>query len=319
MNKENSLLLNKKVFIGVNTQEHKSIDFIRQSFIDLNENSKEESVIDLLNNLIQHLEKDITYDEANELISLITKCFMCLSNVPLSNLNDLYEKSKKNSFTIITFSSVLSYLINSKPNFDHSIYKSFITESLQEILPQLQNQDNLILFGQQIPFQFRIDLILDLLLSSELTDQIIKDFLPQLNSIKYINENNKYLELKNKIKKSELSPLIESIHIEHDNQDQPTDKKSDKITPYTKPIDDEIISSFISDPNPEFNEELKKKLFAKMLNEKSNLLGYLQTIFENIPYLAIAPEKLLGYYNEEYLLYKEEFVEILHNVFVLVH
>lgn len=114
----------------------------------------------------------------------------------------------ENSYTIISFTSVLSYLINSNPN-----------------------------------------------------------------SIKYIEENNKYL--------------------------------------------DEIISSFLSDPNPEINEELKKKLFDKMISEWSNLLWYLQILIENIPKLEVIPYIFLKYFNDEYTLHKDEFIEVLHNVFVL--
>lgn len=64
------------------------------------------------------------------------------------------------------------------PDLDISNYKSFVYETTNSIIPQIQNLDNLTLFGHKIPFQFRVDLILNLPLLSDINDDLIQKFLP---------------------------------------------------------------------------------------------------------------------------------------------
>ena len=93
------------------------IDCIRQSCIDINEDTPEELVIELIQEAIDYLSKDIQYDIANELIALILKCFSCLTTDPLPHLKILFEKSKLNSYLLISFISVLSQFLLSKSGY----------------------------------------------------------------------------------------------------------------------------------------------------------------------------------------------------------
>ncbi|KAK8849972.1 hypothetical protein M9Y10_018565 [Tritrichomonas musculus] len=320
---EKPLLLSQSlIFKGANI-----IDCIRQSCIDLNESCDDNTINKLLHEAIQYLDKDCSYDVANELISLIEKCFSCLSTDPLPYLSLLSQKSKKNSYYLITFITVLSYLTKNKPDIDFSQYFPFVDEALTEITPQLQNEDRLILFNHEIPFQYKDDVIINLLLSANITREIMDNFLSYITKDD-INNHPKYKSLvekgaedgfatdlflaiimkgpKNKQKVDTSNQInVKTIDLECDlNEDDETD-------------DFDFISDFLESSNPEVKDDLKKSLFKHMLQEKSNLAGYLQIIFENIHGPSTSPKELLEYFGEEYELDKKMFIEILNNVLVL--
>lgn len=143
------------------------IDCVRQSYIDLNETIDDEIIIMLFNDAIKYLEKeDISYNEANEIIALIQKCLSSLSRDPIPFLTDIFNKYTTNSYFMISFISIFSYLNKSNKNIDLTTYHSIINDLINEVKPQIQNlNNNLIIKGIQIPIQFRVDLIINYFIS----------------------------------------------------------------------------------------------------------------------------------------------------------
>lgn len=113
-----------------------------------------------------------------------------------------------------------------------------------------------------------------------------------------VSENIRYSILLNKIKNSGFTVLYNLLTTE-------------KVQ-----IEDTFISTFLSDPNPEANEELIDELFQIFLSKRSNLLGYFQIIFENVPGPVINPKLFIQFFSEECKKHKEEFISTLDNVLV---
>lgn len=67
-------------------------------------------------------------------------------------------------------------LINNKTDLDYTNFNEFVNDGLNEIREQIQDQNQLILFSHDIPFQFRDDVIFDFLLSANLSAQLVDDF-----------------------------------------------------------------------------------------------------------------------------------------------
>lgn len=314
MEENHPLLPTSAIFDGANLT-----DCIRQLYIDLNDTNDSKQVEELLQEAIEYLFYDISYDVANELIFLILKCFMHLSTDPLPHLNVLYTKAKNNSYSIISFISVLSYLINNKIDLDYTNFNKFVNDGLNEIREQIRDQNPLILFSHEIPFQFRDDVIFDFLLSADLSAELVDDF---FDFCKYNNNdlrNNKKLEIfYSKIHKA---GFVTSSFLSADTLFYRSKQKNDKNNLYIKKND--TISGIILDLykllfnlDLDFNEEHRKKFIKRMLKDKTNMLGYFQIIFENLPKEARNPVNLLCYFSEEYELSKEDFIKILDNVFV---
>lgn len=292
------------------------IDCIRQSYIDLNETTDRELIEMLLNEAIKYLEKDISFNAANELIALITKCFKYLPD-PLQHFDALFQKLQINTNFIITIISVLSYLINDKLNLDLSKYNSFIDESIKEVQSQL-NKNTLFLFNHEIPFQIKNDIILAVILSVKPTDEIITAFTPFLLSDE-IHDNTKIMTFASKTSDKELmTSLLLKLLTDKKYEDQTsTSSLNNEIITRDNFEDDEIISNFLKCKNPELDNTIKKSLFQKIISEKSNLLGYFQIIFENINGPTTKPLDLLKYFINEYELSQDDFVKVLDNVLVL--
>lgn len=314
------LLFGSTIFDGANM-----IDYIRQSYIDLDETTDGELVEILLENSIKYLnEKELTYDVANELIAIIPKCFKYLQSDPMPFLNSLFEKSKTNSYYIVTFASVLSYLINNKKDLDLSNYHSFVVDALKEIQPQFKNQDNLILFNHEIPFQFRADLIFDLLLSLEKTDDLVNEFEPFYSSNKIIINHKSFSNFVTKFSKNDLKDKLIASSLSNDlNTDESADANIEKISSdfgdkSTDKTDlDDLFSEIFKIEEPEKDNSINEKIFQTMLNEKQNALGYLQSTFENLKKISIQPKELMELFSDEYQTYKSDFIQILSNVYVL--
>lgn len=314
MEENHPLLPTSVIFDGANLT-----DCIRQLYIDLNDIDDSKQVEELLQETIEYLFYDISYDVANELIFLILKCFKHLSTDPLPHLNVLYKKSKNSSYSIITFISVLSYLINNKTDLDYTNFNEFVNDGLNEIREQIQDQNQLILFSHEIPFQFRDDVIFDFLLSANLSAQLVDDFFDFCKNNNNDLRNNKKLEIL--YSKISNAGFVTSSFLSADTLFYRSKQKNDFYIRKKDIKSDIIIDLYkiILNLNLDFNEEHRKKFIKHMLKDKTNMLGYFQIIFENLPKEARNPLDLLSYFNEEYELSKEDFIKILDNVFVYHH
>lgn len=55
---------------------------------------------------------------------------------------------------------------------------------------------------------------------------------------------------------------------------------------------DEIISYILSDKDPQSNPQLFELIFKKMMSEKTNRIGYFQTIFKNLKGSSTTPKAI---------------------------
>lgn len=180
------------------------IDNIRQTYLDLQIESTEEIVEKYLKEAQKYLEKDLEDDVANELFQAILDCFTQFAEQLLPIFEDFLKKSKSNSNYIIITALVLTYLTHAQPKLTLPDYQPFVNECLTEILPQIQQKSecNLTLFGHPISPPFKIDLIVNLLLSSNQKSKLISKFFPFISSQDLIKTNPNLISLFEDISKS---------------------------------------------------------------------------------------------------------------------
>lgn len=208
---EKSLLLDSSIIF-----DHSNlVDRIRQSFIEIeNEIPSEDSVEQLFFEIITYLDKDLNIDTAKELFSLILSCFSHYTNKILPLFDQLIETSSQNANHIIITVSILFYFIYIHPISIQNNYQSFINDCLNQLLPQIQKNDETILkiYDHEIYPQFQNDLIINLLLLTQINQNTVSIFSPFLLSHDLMKDNSKMDLLLAEISKNgyifDISPEI---------------------------------------------------------------------------------------------------------------
>lgn len=123
------------------------------------------------------------------------------------------KRVKLNSNFLIVTSMILSDLIHVQPEPKLPNYQSIVDEAITEILPQIQKNENceLHVFDHKISPSFKNDLIVNLLLSSTMTEKLFLSFFPYLFSHNLLSDNPKFKLLLQDISKSGI------IHISTQN------------------------------------------------------------------------------------------------------
>ena len=152
--------------------------YIRQTFIDLENEQDIEEIQNFLAESKIYLDKKLPFNTLNELIATILSCFKHYSKELLKFLDEYINNVKTNENYIILTSTILSYLTNSQVQLNFPDYHQFVSEALYEILPQINNDQQLIVFDHEIPINYKKELVIDLLLSIDLTEKLIFDFFP---------------------------------------------------------------------------------------------------------------------------------------------
>ncbi|KAK8852883.1 hypothetical protein M9Y10_017875 [Tritrichomonas musculus] len=220
-------------------EEHNLVDIIRQLYIDFENDPDEERIKDFLINLPYYLDNDLTVNTLSEFISTISICIKKLPQAFIPFLDTFYNKAQFNSNYIILFPIILSYLADIQIIQNIQDYSSFILSALKEILPQLHNESKLIIFGHEIPAQFKISLIVDLLLCADLTEQLIYDFFPFI----FTNFYSKNV--------SNFNALIQKV----------LNSNTLKISPQTKESNDELYE-FLLIKDFHLISKMKKETFS---------------------------------------------------------
>ena len=192
-----------------------SIDNIRQTFLDLQFNADEQSVQGFLDEAFQYLCTNYQNEVAKELFSAISLCFSLYPQYSLPLADKFLNSSKLNEYLIISSASIVFELANNKRPIDFPDYHSFIDDCLNEILPQIQDLQStkLNLFGQEISHQYHNSLILDLLLSEKLTEELFSNFFKYVLTNNLILTNPKFDILLSKLIEAgyaKIPPLTES-------------------------------------------------------------------------------------------------------------
>ena len=176
--------------------EEEISDFQFRNEKETNESQKysiEEEVREFLCMVLNILETDISFQLFDELLQTTSICFSHHPNYSLPFLEQFLQKSKFNEYYIIIMSTILFELkVNQCKSFNTTC-RYFIESCLNEIQPQIQNKkENLTLFGLQISPQFKNVFILNVVFSSDMTEQISSIFFPYLLSQNLFLRNEKF-------------------------------------------------------------------------------------------------------------------------------
>ena len=188
------LLSSSEIFEDANM-----MDYIRQTFIDLENEQDIEEIQNFLAESKIYLDKKLPFNTLNELIATILSCFKHYSKELLKFLDEYINNVKTNENYIILTSTILSYLTNSQVQLNFPDYHQFVSEALYEILPQINNDQQLIVFDHEIPINYKKELVIDLLLSIDLTEKLIFEFFPFLFSKCFVEKNTKFELLQKKL------------------------------------------------------------------------------------------------------------------------
>lgn len=151
--------------------EQDSVDDIRNSYICFKDKITKKNVFSFI--------KDFT--ESIEILDIIKKCFSLYPTQCLPYIKIFVNLSRSNPFYLILATSILSYISQNKQNLHIRNFQYYFDEIIKEIVPQIQ-KTKYIIFSNEIPPQFNIDLILDILLYLELNSNLISHFSPLLIS-----------------------------------------------------------------------------------------------------------------------------------------
>lgn len=305
-------------------EEASLIDKIRQTYIDLSTNPYKEEVEKFLQDSEKFLKKNLDVFEAEELFTTIYSCFNHLSNELIPIFDDFFGKSRSNSNYIIINAKILPILIDKLQQFPLKC-ESFVNDALEEILPQIRNKSNkMIIFSHQIPNQFQNDLIVDLLLSANLTQAIFLNFFPYIMNHNYLSKKPNLISLFDKISKASLNKILPQSDFSDQNfLSFLSNQNLDSIYQYDQEALSVIASSYffafcddkkeieglnketflqfcasltIILKNKEEKTQLKIQNFFEMIKEGINLLtnknspvliASLNTILKNISFLII--------------------------------
>lgn len=218
------------------------IDCLHQSCIDFETDQDEEDIKDLLFKLKKYLDDiNISSNLLIEVISTILSCVEHFYEASLPFIEEILKKVNTNANYII----LAPYLIQQKKHPILPGYQSFVSSALKEILPQLHNESNLKIFDQQIPILFKNELILNLLLCTDLTEEIIFDFIPFLFPTFFISKSEEFKVLFQKV-----------LHL-----------SKHRILPQTSKSNDELFE-YLSSNDHQFKEMSKEtySLFECALN-----------------------------------------------------
>ncbi|KAK8848332.1 hypothetical protein M9Y10_019395 [Tritrichomonas musculus] len=174
INKEKSLLFkNSIIFDGSNL-----IDRIRQSIIDINDNSQEEDVLNLVNEAISYLDDILDIDTTKELINLLLCCFSFFPEQSLKLLDKCLQKDRITVYHIIVSASIFFNLAIFFPEIPLKNYDDFVSNSFQQISQQIEKSpdDNLKVFGVEIPREFKNSFIMSIVLLSKPTEELVSKF-----------------------------------------------------------------------------------------------------------------------------------------------
>lgn len=182
---------------------HDLCETICQITMQLDDCNTKEQTLQILEQSQALLDNNIDFLLAKELFLLILKCYSLFPSDCVPFFSQLLNKSRNNvNFTIIT-ASVLSFLIYNDIYSQLPEYDFFINDCINEIILQIENDNQIVIFQNEMPQMFKLNFILDVVLSSKLTDQIINCLVKYLFTQK---EHNFFIS--NKIK---LTQLIRNI------------------------------------------------------------------------------------------------------------
>ncbi|KAK8844404.1 hypothetical protein M9Y10_024262 [Tritrichomonas musculus] len=184
---DRSLLLSSSIIFDNST----FIDRIHQCIIDLNKGQSKYDVTNILIEASAFLDINLDIETITELFSLILTCFSKFPQLCSTILGQFLEQSKLNSNRIIISASVLSFYVHYCPQIPIINYESFVSDSLQQIKTQVpKSNGNLEIFGFQIPSQFQLNFVIDIVSLTKLTEEIVLNLYPYIFGQKITSKTN---------------------------------------------------------------------------------------------------------------------------------
>lgn len=167
------------------------IDNIRQTYINLHSDSiKIEAVEYFFDDCQPFLKDNLPFKTSKELFSIFSFYFSdpehwgSLMQDKLKFFQAILEQAKSSANYLIITISLLSEFTHCRLDLDLPDYYPLINDTINEIIPQIKNNvdNDLTVFGHIIPPQFKNSFIINLLLSSKLTEDLVSDFFPYIYS-----------------------------------------------------------------------------------------------------------------------------------------
>lgn len=148
--------------------QHKTniVTQIHQYMMDLENSPPKKEVQRLIFKSISYLDQDLDLTTSSEVFSLILSCFSHYPDQSIQFFYDILQKVRNKWNYIIAAASILSYLTFEKPDKSLPDYKSFVYDSYNQILHQIQKRsydECLFIYDQAIPFQFESNFVIDIL------------------------------------------------------------------------------------------------------------------------------------------------------------
>lgn len=211
---EQSLLLkSSKIF-----KNSKIIDRIHQSYIDLTINRNEDDVNFLLVEAFSFLDVNMETSLANEVFSLIISCFSYYPTQSLKTLDKRLQNPNFTAYHVLIIPAILSYLAQFSPNISTSGYDHFISSFYQQVVSQNFNSDDYLLniFNYEIPQSFKPEFIMNLVLMTKLTKDVVLTFYHYIFSHRSISISKINFFIQKLFEANLMSNIPESLFFKND-------------------------------------------------------------------------------------------------------
>lgn len=308
------------------------IDNIRSSIIELGNNPTE----NLLKESILYLDSSLDEQTTDELFTLFSSCFSLLPDQPTEFFNEIFENSTKNSNWLLFFAMTFSnYNINSSfPNLS-----DLLTSIIDQIIQHIKNPTKeFTINANKIDSKYVANFIIDILLITELNENLISTFLPFIFNHEKVSKtrikkliqkiiNNGFLTsipeflLSNKIVFDSLSQDDLSVLLSEASKETFIQFLSLIEETFSETKENLNQPFFISIFNKLFEYKIewrkKEKLSKIIINTYQSYIGgyhdvfnYFQTKIELIPNLIIAMEMLPSIFLIPFDLIERDFLKI---------
>lgn len=173
----NQILINNPSLVDAIRQEYFDVIHPNESISKLIFDYKGK-VENFLQKICDVLNAKLQADILNEIVYDTSSIFSIYPKYSLPHLSAFLQSCKSSSNFIIVTASIISELTMAKHNVNDVMINSFVDESLNAILLQIQkNTIEISLFGHSISQQYQNTLIINLLISSKLTNKLCSFFL----------------------------------------------------------------------------------------------------------------------------------------------
>lgn len=157
-------MMQKGLLLSNEFNESELINQIHKYIVLRKDSPSKKEIEELFPELLNYLDKKLNSNTLEEIFSLIKFGFSLYPNELLPLFTEFFLNTKINTNQIIISASILNYLIIERRVKLTNDYNSFISNSYNQIIDQINKNNNkcFVIFDQKIPLKFEPNFVVDI-------------------------------------------------------------------------------------------------------------------------------------------------------------